>query len=151
MIFTPKDQLPPNMQQYALTKSFDETSARKIVDNFARADQLQIELLDKLPYANIYYPVPVHVIALPDFSFTGWIQGVVISNGEIAAMLTYTKEIGMIFFCKYSSIIFMRTRKDNKFSLYTEGYSENLLSFGDLNDDIVLIDTMLEHFAEKGI
>jgi len=142
MNFTPKDQLPYNTQQYILPKNFDEKSARKIVDNFALADQLQMELLNKLPYANIYYPVPVHVIALQDFSFTGWLQGVVISNGEIAAMLTYTKEIGMIFFCRYSSILFMRTRRDNKFSLYADG---------DLNDDIVLIDTMLEHFAEQRV
>ena len=138
MNFTPKDQLPYNTQQYILPKNFDEKSARKIVDNFALADQLQMELLNKLPYANIYYPVPVHVIALPDFSFTGWLQGVVISNGEIAAMLTYTKEIGMIFFCRYSSILFMRTRKDN---------NPDICAY----DDIVLIDTMLEHFAEQRV
>jgi len=134
----PNNQMPPDMANAMLIKkAFDEKEAMKIIEKFAQADEIQDNIISLLDEERAFLrddaklPIPVHILAMPDFAFSGYLQGIVVANNEIVAMLTYTKEITAIFFCRYSSILFMRTRGWEK--------------------DLVIVDTMLEQFATNKI
>ncbi len=113
---------------------FNEDQARKIIEKFDGADEIQKGIKLSLRDYAYKFPVPVFVLAQPDLALTGWLQGIGVFNNEICAMITYTSDFqSPVFFCLYSSILYMRTRT-------TE----------DINK-IVLIDNMLNEFASSKI
>jgi hypothetical protein len=123
-------------QGILIKKPFDQKEARRIIDKFYSADMIKKGINSMLQNEGWELPVPICILAQPDFVFAGWLQDITVHNSETCAMLTFSKEIAApLYFCFYPSILYMRTR---------------LQEFDSESEQIILVDNMLKAFeADK--
>ena len=128
-------------KQIQIIPEFTEKETDDILGIFNEADSLHDSLLDNFGIKE--YPIPVHCIALPQFSSSCWLQGVsaqriVDQSGlktpvtDVCLELTRTKDpVSGIMYIAISSLIYLAVRN-------LEGVFFT-----------VLINNILSHYAKK--
>jgi hypothetical protein len=105
--------------QIPIIQPFSESEAEKIIGMFDDADKIENDILIKAKQLD--YPFMVHLLSLPAFSTSCWLQGVSVQRiqqdqvrppmTEICLELTRTKDImSGIIYIPYYSVLYLAVR-----------------------------------------
>jgi hypothetical protein len=144
-IFAPGYDFQQKPVAIQITPLFTQDEAESNIMAFTDADGIYKSILHKVGRAVTgEYPVPVHCLALPQFSSSCWLQGVSVqrigdnsevrpSKTEVCLELTRTKDtMSGVMYIPYSSLLYLATR-----ALEIE------------QQPVVLVNNMLEQYAKK--
>jgi len=137
--FIPGLDLSRQQVQIPIIQPFSESESEKIIEMFADADKIEAEILKKSQQLD--YPFMVHLLSLPAFSTSCWLQGVGVQRiqqdqvrpptTEICLELSRTKDVmSGIIYIPCNSILYLAVR---------------VLA----HPVIVIENNMLEHYAKR--
>lgn len=137
--FNPALDLSRQQVQIPIIQPFSESEAEKIIGMFDDADEIETEILKKSQQLD--YPFMVHLLSLPTFSTSCWLQGVGVQRiqqdqvrpptTEICLELTRTKDVmSGIIYIPYKDVLYLAVR-------------------GLDHSPIVIENNMLDNYAKK--